>query len=318
MTSPLAPLTLITGESLLSLYPIIVKSSPLSVPIQAFSRILVYSVIPLFFADASILLNIPIWKWIFAGVTNILHIWSSYEGFQRLPAGFATTMLYLYPILNLVLARVILGEELSLTKILLFIVPVVLLYQLYNEKQNGVKQTTSTKSQPASPASPASPPSSLPQGTLFMLLSALTESLLYLIIKTTSLGANMWNPILFVYLGALLLGMTGWTIGTIATPFVSLPSSSLFSPSQSTPFQMILSPEFAQISIYNAFIGMFGYMFRFWSIPRISTLLYSILSYTGIITSHIFGYLFFGEILTSQSLVYLSLFIVSLITIKLI
>jgi len=316
MTSPIAPLTLITGESLLSLYPIIVKSSPLSVPIQAFSRILVYSVIPLFFADSSILLNIPIWKWIFAGVTNILHIWSSYEGFQRLPAGFATTILYLYPILNLILARVILGEDLSLSKILLFIVPVVLLYQLYSEKQNGVKQTTSSKSQPTSPAAPASPasPASLTQGTLFMLLSALTESLLYLIIKTTPLGANMWNPILFVYLGALLLGITGWTIGTL----VSLPSSSFFSPSQSTLFETILSPEFAQFSIYNTLIGMFGYMFRFWSIPRINTLLYSVLSYTGIVTSHIFGYLFFSETLTSQSLVYLSLFIVSLITIKLI
>ena len=317
MTSPIAPLTLITGESLLSLYPIIVKSSPLSIPIQAFSRILVYSVIPLFFADASILLNIPIWKWIFAGVTNLLHIWSSYEGFQRLPAGFATTILYLYPILNLVLARVILGEELSLSKILLFIVPVVLLYQLYSEKQNGVKQTTSSKSQPTSPTFPSSPPtptpppstpspSSLTQGTLFMLLSALTESLLYLIIKTTPLGANMWNPILFVYLGALILGITGWTIGSTLSPALSI------------SLQSILSPEFAQISIYNALIGMFGYMFRFWSIPRMNTLLYSVLSYTGIITSHIFGYLFFSETLTSQALVYLSLFIVSLITIKLI
>jgi drug/metabolite transporter (DMT)-like permease len=314
-SSALAPTALGTGETLLSLYPIIVKSSPLSVPIQAFSRILIYTVIPLFFADYSALSGVPLWKWGLAGATNLAHIWSSYEGFKRLEAGFATTLLYLYPIINLVLARVILGEELPLYKVLLFIVPVMLVYQIYKERNAGAKTgedgrtakrsvaTSVTTATP--PAIPAPHSSSL--GIAFMLLSALTESMLYILIKTTPLGTNMWNPILFVYSGALSIAVM-----TVAIYSYSSPDRI------STAFTAMATPEFSTISFYNAAIGMIGYMLRFWSIPRVSTILYSILSFTGVITSHIFGYFAFNETITSTISVYLLLFIASLVTIKII
>jgi drug/metabolite transporter (DMT)-like permease len=319
-SSALAPTALGAGETLLSLYPIIVKSSPLSVPIQAFSRILIYTVIPLFFANYSALSGVPLWKWGLAGATNLAHIWSSYEGFKRLEAGFATTLLYLYPIINLVLARVILGEELPLYKVLLFIIPVMLVYQIYKERNAGAKTgedgrtakrsvatSVTTATPPATPPAIPAPAPDSSLGIAFMLLSALTESMLYILIKTTPLGTNMWNPILFVYSGALSIAVMTAAIYSYSSP-----------DRISTAFTAMATPEFGTISFYNAAIGMIGYMLRFWSIPRVSTILYSILSFTGVITSHIFGYFAFNETITSTISVYLLLFIASLVTIKLV
>jgi drug/metabolite transporter (DMT)-like permease len=47
--------------------------------------------------------------------------------------------------------------------------------------------------------------------------------------------------------------------------------------------------------LFNVFIGFTGYAMRFSAIPLVSTLIYSILSFIGIVAAYLFGYIFEGE-----------------------
>jgi drug/metabolite transporter (DMT)-like permease len=47
--------------------------------------------------------------------------------------------------------------------------------------------------------------------------------------------------------------------------------------------------------LFNGIVGFGGYAMRFSAIPLVSTLIFSVLSFTGIVSAFIFGYLFQGE-----------------------
>jgi drug/metabolite transporter (DMT)-like permease len=47
--------------------------------------------------------------------------------------------------------------------------------------------------------------------------------------------------------------------------------------------------------LFNGLVGFGGYAMRFSAIPLVSTLIFSVLSFTGIVSAYIFGYLFQGE-----------------------
>jgi drug/metabolite transporter (DMT)-like permease len=53
--------------------------------------------------------------------------------------------------------------------------------------------------------------------------------------------------------------------------------------------------------LLNGIIGSVGYFLRFYSINKISVLLFSILSYFGIITAYLYGYIFNNEKFTLQN-----------------
>jgi len=268
-----------TGEALLSMYPVVVKSSPVAIDWQVFSRLLVYSIFPLFFASYAPLFQIPLTKWIFVGIINFVHIYTSYKGFQLLDVGYSMTLFYLYPVFNLILSNMILGESISLIKIASFFIPISLVYSIYNEG-NVMKEISIF-------------------GSFLVLMSALTESLLYIMVKSTELGENVWNPLLFVYIFSF--------IGILVYKLTTKPELII---------ENVKNKDFLKLSIYNLLLGMFGYMLRFWAIQRIESVLYSVLSYTGIISAYIFGYLFFNEKITMSIFIKLLMFVGSLISIE--
>jgi drug/metabolite transporter (DMT)-like permease len=49
------------------------------------------------------------------------------------------------------------------------------------------------------------------------------------------------------------------------------------------------------MTLFNVFIGFVGYSMRFWAIPRVSTILFSLLTFIGVIASFSWGYLFAEE-----------------------
>jgi drug/metabolite transporter (DMT)-like permease len=53
--------------------------------------------------------------------------------------------------------------------------------------------------------------------------------------------------------------------------------------------------------LLNGIIGSIGYFLRFYSINKISVLLFSILSYFGIIMAYLYGYIFNNEKFTLQN-----------------
>jgi drug/metabolite transporter (DMT)-like permease len=101
----IAALSKVLAESLLSLYPVFVKNIPVAFNLQMWSRFFSYVAISSFFIDYQFVAKTLFSKLglLLAGVT-LLHIYSSYKGFQALESGPAYTLFYVYPILILLMS----------------------------------------------------------------------------------------------------------------------------------------------------------------------------------------------------------------------
>jgi drug/metabolite transporter (DMT)-like permease len=138
----------------------------------------------------------------------------------------------------------------------------------------------------------------LTKGILFIVLAAITESLLYIFIKTTDLGNNPWNSVLVTYgLAAIIYGVyyiyENWN--KIGEKLKEKKNEILF------------------VILVNMFIASFGYGFRFLSIPNVDAVIHSVISYTGIGMSIIYNLIFNVEKMTSHKIGYLLGLISSLI-----
>jgi hypothetical protein len=92
------------SESLLSLYPIIVKNINLTINIQSWSRLFIYAIISFILSDKSFILrNIFTINGLLLSLINILHIFFSFEAFKILDSGLAYSLFYLYPIFILLI-----------------------------------------------------------------------------------------------------------------------------------------------------------------------------------------------------------------------
>jgi drug/metabolite transporter (DMT)-like permease len=285
--SILPSFALVGGEALLSLYPIIVKKTPLPIDWQIFSRLLIYSVIPLFLGNLSALASIPLVSWIGVAIANYIHIYSSYKGFQILAPGLAMSLLYLYPVFNLILLMLFFNLSLSPAIVLFFTVPIALIYSIYMDRE-------------------LSQPQDRLKGVAFMLIASITESIIYLFLRFTATGTNPWNAIFFVYIGSLAIAIALFASGIRIDKFQGNVSDFI-----KTNYRTILL-----LLLANVFIGSVGHMLRFFSIPLLPPVLFAILSFTGIITSHLFGNWFVGELITTPTAAKLLVFIISLIIIK--
>ena len=52
--------------------------------------------------------------------------------------------------------------------------------------------------------------------------------------------------------------------------------------------------------LFNVFIGFVGYFLRFYAIPRVDTLVFTLLSLIGVVASYMWGFAFLTEIPTSM------------------
>ena len=69
----------------------------------------------------------------------------------------------------------------------------------------------------------------------------------------------------------------------------------------------ILLPLFG----FNALIGFIGYATRFYTIPKVSTLLFSLLSFVGVFFGYLWGHWFTSDRITPMSLLGSGLIVVS-------
>ena len=112
------------------------------------------------------------------------------------------------------------------------------------------------------------------KGLLAGLLAALTESAMYFAVRTAERPSPFF-AVLELYPGAL---------------FFLLPI--LWYTKSSIDFR----PQvWARMLSFNTLIGFLGYCLRFYAIPRVSTWIFSILSFVGVLASFAFGYLFVNE-----------------------
>ncbi len=256
----------IGSEIVLALYPILIKLVPTNLWTQMLARFLVYTVLAGFLADWSNIRD----TWLtasgastslFFGSLTLVHVFLSYFAFSRLPAGEAMSLFYTYPVWNLLGATVLFGESFSPLAFGLVLVSLVGVY-FVTKKQEDDKNPLDW------------------QGILAGAGAALTESMMYFVVRTKS--PNPFYSILQLYPGGLLPLIAGIFL-------------------QKAPISMEGS-VWLPLILFNALVGFAGYALRFYAIPKVTTIVFSLLSFFGVIASFGWGYLFAQETATSSAM----------------
>ena len=272
------------SEVVLSAYPSLIKRVNASVFFQTGLRMAIYTVLAATaaFVTGSPLAAAGLWSTesIATGFLNLIHVGSSYTAFEQLPAGNAMALFYLYPMFNLLGAAAVLGESLPLSQlpwIALAFAGALLLAQPTAKNWTLV-------------------------GVVCALLAAATETGIYLWFKTKSepnverfeskdkgIDSQPWTKMIQLYgssgvLWALLAVVLG-SLGFLAKGTFRLTAAGL-----------------GTIALFNALVGFSGYALRFFLIPRVSTVVYSVLSFFGVVSAYGLGWLFQGEVPTLMQL----------------
>ena len=249
------------SESLLSLYPVIVKNIGIPLEMKLWSRFFTYVVISMFFIDTSyIQSNLVSADGILLSVITMAHVYTSYKGFMLLESGMSYTLFYLYPIMILLMS----GEPIS---------PIMGLsllgvYLLYSEK------TQPNKDEKEGENKDKEQETDKLHGVIMISLAAFTEALIYFIVRRLK-TTNNWNHIFLSYFPGSLL-MTGVLFKQINFA------------NQSINLSLVL----------NGVIGLVGYLLRFFAISKLNPSIYAPLSYFGVIMAYVYGILINGEQIT--------------------
>ena len=247
------------SEVVLALYPLLIKLVPTNLWTQLLARFLVYTVLAGFLADWSNIRE----TWLTAsgassslvfGSLTLAHVFLSYFAFSRLPSGEAMSLFYTYPIWNLLGASLLFGESFSLLQVGLVLVSLVGVY-FVTKKDETDKQPMDWK------------------GILAGLGAALTESLMYFVVRTKS--PNPFYSILQLYPGGLVPLLAGIFM-------------------QKAPIS-IEGSVWLPLVLFNALVGFTGYALRFYAVPKVKTIVFSLLSFFGVLASFGWGYLFAEE-----------------------
>ncbi len=246
------------SESLLSLYPVIVKNIEIPMEMKLWSRFFTYVIIAFFFIDSSYILNnLVSYDGILLSMATMAHVYTSYKGFMLLESGISYTIFYLYPIMILLMSGEPIHPIMGLS--------LLGVYLLYSEKSK-TEQNDDKTSQPQN--------DDKINGVIMISLAAFTEALIYFIVRRLK-TVNHWNHIFLSYFpGSLVMTLFLFRQINFTTRGVNI---SLF---------------------LNGIIGLIGYLLRFFAISRLTPTVYAPLSYFGVIMAYVYGIIINGEQIT--------------------
>jgi len=265
----------LTSESLLSLYPIFVKKIGISSSLQLWTRLITYVLISVFFVNWSFIkTSLFSLDSITLGLVNLSHVFFSYEGFRHLDSGVSFAIFNSYPLMILLLA----GTMWHKSYLLVILGLAFFIYGNYTEK---AKKEESKKEEEKKEEKKEEENENFSYGLIMILFAALTEALIYFLvrrIKTT----NNWNHVFISYfLGAVL--MTVYSIYNYADTSSGLESAD--------------KGRVGLAVIINGIIGTVGYFLRFFASYRLEPEVYAPLSYFGVVMSYVYGIAFDNELL---------------------
>lgn len=283
----LATVTTITAEIAMALHPILIKQIGVNLPTQLLARLGTYSLLGAALSGP----KDRAFSWgstsaalqsIVFGLMNLIHIGSSYISYSYLPAGSALALYYMSPFFNIFAGYFFLGESISLSVLGLMLMAFigVLLISKYTKDGSGKEHNDSEKNTNHTWI-----------GIAAALISALTESMIFFIAKTGE-EPTPWLPILKLY-PAAFAGILFW----------------IFTQKLTIDTQI---SNWIPLVLFNICIGFLGYSLRFWSIPRLPTAIFSILTFIGVAAGYGWGRLYSKEI-PSVGAVFGSLLITSAI-----
>jgi len=268
----LATATTVTAEIALALHPILIKQIPVGLPTQLLARLGTYSVLAGAAASPADVAASwgswpAAWKSIGFGLMNLVHIGSSYLSYSHLPAGSALALFYTYPFFNILAGVLFLGDsfDVAILPLLLAAFVGVLFIAKYTKDGDEDKEEQSKTGSKKN----------ITLGVIASLISALTETMIFLITKTGE-EPTAWLPILKLYPGALagLLVWGAWSGAEFKTTLAN----------------------WKPLLLFNIFIGFLGYSLRFWSIPRLPTAFFSILTFIGVAAGYGWGLMYAKEV----------------------
>ena len=132
------------------------------------------------------------------------------------------------------------------------------------------------------------------EGYIMIVLAALTEAIIYFIVRYIK-TRNNWNHLFLSYfLGTFLFTFIGFSEITKIT----------------------ISSNLSISLLINAIIGLCGYLLRFYAATRLDPTVYAQLSYIGIVMAYMYGFIFNGERITIQKVIGTICIIISIITAK--
>lgn len=264
----------LVSESLLSLYPIFVKKISIPTDLQLWTRLIAYVLISLFFINLSwISSNIFTISSITLAMVNITHIYTSYEGFTNLDSGVAYSIFNIYPLLILLLS----GVSWRFEYFYVIVGLILFIYSSYlNEIENKDEEFKMVKT-------------NFIYGFGMMLVAALTEALIYFLVKNLKTDNN-WNQLFVAYFfGAILT-----SILVIKKYF--LENNEYFMEDENNHNNKLNKFYLIGLAIIiNSIIGTLGYWLRFYSVYRLDPSTYAVLSFFGIIMAYFYGIVINGE-----------------------
>lgn len=252
------------SEIVLSSYPILIKKVPASLTAQTTLRMVTFAILAAIAAavtGAPLLQGSSLPTILGPGLLNLLHVGTSYTAFETLPAGNAMALFYTYPVWNILGAAAAFGETIDLSIlpwIGLAVVGTLLIAEPTAKNWNAY-------------------------GVIAALLAAVTETGIYLWFRKepeasgNGEGNQPWTTMARMYGGSALLLIPLFLFGFLQ--WGSMGKGALSS-----------------MLLFNAIVGFVGYAMRFYTIPRISTVTFSSISFFGIVAAYLLGWLFVGEI----------------------
>jgi drug/metabolite transporter (DMT)-like permease len=264
---------LLLSEIVLSAYPLLIKLVDASVLFQVGLRMYVFAGLG---AALAALSGVPVLpggvisiETLATGLLNLLHVGSSYIGFDQLAAGNAMALFYTYPVWNILGAALLFGEKIQLRS--LPWIGVALLGTLALVQPTRSNWTA--------------------VGVVAALLAALTETGIYLWFKSHKEGESdqPWTKMTQMYGSSGVL----WTVGVIVATALGLIGKSAFK---------LSGGSLGTILLFNSLVGFAGYALRFYLIPKVSTVAFSALSFFGVISAYLLSWLFTSEVPTLTQL----------------
>lgn len=258
----------LVSEVVLSAYPSLIKLVDASVLFQTGLRMVVFTVLAI---GAALTTGSPVAaasllspETIYMGLLNLLHVGSSYMAFDQLEGGNAMALFYTYPVWNILGAAWLFGESISIAAIPWIVLALIGAVGL---SQPSTRHWTAL-------------------GVVMALVAALTETGIYLWFKTRKEGGDSqspWTKMIQMFGSSSVL----WGLGVAVAAALGLLAKNAF---------RISGGGLASILGFNALIGFVGYALRFYLIPKVSTVVFSALSFFGVVAAYGMGWIFSNEV----------------------
>jgi drug/metabolite transporter (DMT)-like permease len=189
-----------------------------------------------------------------------------------LESGVSYTLFYIYPILILLFSKQGLHPVMLLSLLGVFLLsyspsPAVKVAAHDQPKERFVESSAATTAWN-------------PEGYIMILFAALTEALIYFVVRNIK-TENSWNHIFLSYFlgaGILSVGFSPQILG------------------------MNLNSSLSWSLGINVVIGLFGYLLRFFAISRLEPMLYAPLSYFGVFMAYVYGIFIQKDTITLQKI----------------